>query len=142
MADGEHLYEIRATDAAGSTSSAFNAVRVTVDTAAPAVSGVTPQEGATEVALADNVEATFSEAMDPATLNATTFTLVEQGSGTTISVTVTYDGATKVATLNPDADLQANATYTATVNTGARDAAGNPLATDTAWSFTTAASIS
>jgi hypothetical protein len=33
--DGEHLYEVRATDAAGNTSSASNALRVIVDTAAP-----------------------------------------------------------------------------------------------------------
>jgi hypothetical protein len=35
VADGEHLYEVRATDAAGNTSSASNALRVIVDTAAP-----------------------------------------------------------------------------------------------------------
>ena len=35
MADGEHSYEVRATDGAGNTSSASGVVRVTVDTAAP-----------------------------------------------------------------------------------------------------------
>jgi Bacterial Ig-like domain len=115
---------------------------VTVDTAAPTVDGAAPQDGATEVALAASVEATFSEAMDPATLDPTTFTLVEQGSGTSIGGTVTYDGTTKVVTLDSDTDLHASATYTATVSTGDRNAAGNPLATDTAWSLTTAASVS
>ena len=80
--------------------------------------------------------------MDPATLNQYTFTLVEQGIATPIAATVTYDGATKKATLDPDTDLQASTTYTVTVNTGAEDAAGNPLATYTEWSFTTAASMS
>ena len=142
VSDGEHLYEVRATDAAGNTSSASNAVRVIVDTAAPAVTGVTPHDGAAGVALTDNLEATFSEDMDPATLNQNTFTLVEQGSATPIEATVTYDRVTKRATLNPDTDLQADATYTATVNTCAEDAAGNPLATYTVWSFTTATSMS
>jgi hypothetical protein len=142
VADGEHTYAVRATDAAGNTSNVSNAVRVTVDTAAPSVNGVTPQDGATGVALADNVEVTFSEAMDPTTLNQDTFTLVEQGSATPLVATVTYDGATKKAILNPDADLQTNTTYTAIVNTDAKDAAGNRLATDKVWSFTAAASVS
>jgi len=58
--DGEHLYEVRATDAAGNTSSASNALRVMVDTAAPPVTGVTPQDGAAGVALTDNIEATVT----------------------------------------------------------------------------------
>ena len=142
MYDGEHLYEVRATDAAGNTSSASNTLRVIVDTAAPAVNGATPEDGAAGVAPTDNIEATFSEAMDPDTLNHDTFTLVEQGRATPIEATVTYDGVTKKATLDPDTDFQADATYTATVNTGAEDAAGDPLATYMVWSFTTAASIS
>jgi hypothetical protein len=142
VADGEHTYAVRATDAAGNTSDVSNPVRVTVDTAASAVNGVTPQDDATGVALAHNVEVTFSEAMAPITLNQDTFTLAEQGSATRLVATVTYDGATKKATLNPDTDLQTNTTYTAMVNTGAKDAAGNRLAADKVWSFTAAAPVS
>lgn len=78
------------------------------------------------MALTDTIETSFYEAMDPATLNQNTFTLVEQGSATPLEATVTYDGATKKATLDPDTDVQANTTYTATVTTGAKDAAGQP----------------
>jgi hypothetical protein len=43
--------------------------------------------------------------------------------------------------LNPDADLAANTTYTATIKGGTggvKDAAGNALASDRTWTFTTA----
>ncbi len=80
--------------------------------------------------------------MDPATLNASTFTLTKQGSTTPLAAQITYDQATKKATLNPDADLEAGTTYTATIeggSSGAKDLAGNPLGSEKVWSFTTAA---
>ncbi len=63
---------------------------------------------------------------------------------------VTYDGATKKATLNPGTDLDPDTTYTATIKggaNGAKDVAGNALDQDPntsgnqdkVWSFTTAA---
>ena len=45
------------------------------DTVAPTVSGVAPADGTTDVAATANVEATFSEAMDPTTISGSTFTL-------------------------------------------------------------------
>ncbi len=44
-----------------------------------------------------------------------------------MSATVTYDSATRSATLDPSANLQSGATYVATVTTGAKDLAGNSL---------------
>jgi hypothetical protein len=58
-----------------------------------------------------------------------------------VSATVGYNATTRVATLDPSADLAANTQYTATLTGGAaaiRDTAGNPLTTGT-WTFTTAA---
>jgi hypothetical protein len=112
------------------------------DTVAPTVSGVAPADGTTDVAVTANVEATFSEAMDPVTISGSTFTLTKQGSSQSVTATVSYDAATKKAALDPDADLDPNATYTAAVKggtSGVKDPAGNPLAQDTTWSFTTAA---
>ena len=54
---------------------------------------------------------------------------------------MTYDATTRVATLDPSANLAVNTPYTATLTGGAsaiRDAANNPLAT-VSWTFTTAA---
>src|ERR671921_2799794 len=111
---------------------------------APTVSGVAPQDGATGVAVDANAEATFSEAMDANTLTSNTFTLTKQGAPTPVGATVSYDAATKTATFDPSADLEANTTYTATVKggtSGVKDLAGNPLASDKTWSFTTAVTL-
>jgi hypothetical protein len=139
LSDGSHTFQVKATDAAGNTDATPASQTWGVDTTAPVVDGVTPADGATSVAVTDNVEVTFSEAMDANTLNPDTFTLVEQGSATPVASAVSYDAQAKKAILNPDADLQADATYTATVATGAKDAAGNALGADKVWSFTAAA---
>ncbi len=112
------------------------------DATPPTVSSVAPADGATNVAPTDNVEATFSEDMDASTLTTSTFTLTKQGSSTAVAAAVSYDSATDKATLNPDANLEGNTTYTATVkggSSGVKDAAGNPLGADKVWSFTTQA---
>jgi hypothetical protein len=108
------------------------------DTTAPTVTGMAPADGATGVAVTVATAATFSEAMDASTLTASTFTLARQGTTTAVAATVTYDATAKRATLNPSANLEDGATYTARVTTAAKDAAGNALAADKVWSFTTA----
>jgi Bacterial Ig-like domain len=115
------------------------------DTTPPTITGVSPGDGAADVAPSTNVTATFSEPMDATTLTAATFTLTKQGTTSPVPATVTYDEATRKATLDPNADLDAGATYGATVNggsNGAKDLAGNPLATDKVWSFTVAQAAS
>ena len=108
------------------------------DTTPPTVSGVSPAEGATGVAVSANVTGTFSEAMDPATISGSTFTLTD-GAGAAVAAVVSYDAASRTATLNPSADLANSVTYTARITTGVKDANGNALAADKVWSFTTAA---
>ena len=110
------------------------------DTAAPTVTATSPAAGATGVAVAANVTGTFSEAMTASTITANTFTL--KTGTTTVPAAVSYNSTDKVATLNPSADLAAGSTYTATITggvAGVKDAAGNPLASDRTWTFTTAA---
>ena len=71
--------------------------------------------------------ATFSEAIDPASLTATTFTL-KTAAGAAVAATVSYDASTLTATLTPNAALGASTTYTATVKGGSggvKDLAGN-----------------
>ena len=111
------------------------------DTTAPTVSGVTPADGATGVALSENTTSTFSEDIDASTLTSSTFILTKQGAVQPVAAQVGYDPASRKATLDPAADLEAGATYTATVkggSAGVKDAAGNALASDKSWSFTTA----
>jgi hypothetical protein len=54
-------------------------------------------------------------------------TLKKAGTTKKVAATVTYDAAKKKTTLNPRSGLIRGATYVATVNTGAKDLAGNAL---------------
>jgi len=94
------------------------------DTTAPTVTGTIHTNGQTNVALNTKVGTTFSEVMDPLTINATTFTL-KQGT-TAVPGTVTYAGINAVFT--PTSNLAPSTTYTVTVTTGAKDVRGNSLA--------------
>jgi Domain of unknown function (DUF4082)/Bacterial Ig-like domain/Bacterial Ig domain/Purple acid Phosphatase, N-terminal domain len=114
------------------------------DTTPPTVSSVTPAANATAVGLNSNVTAALSEAMSAATINATTFQLREPG-GAVVPASVAYDAASRTATLDPSAALDNAKLYTATVQggtSGVMDSAGNALAVDRTWSFTTAAPTS
>lgn len=111
----------------------------TADTTPPTVTLVNPAPLASGVCLQRSVNATFSEPMDPATINASTFTLQVTGPplGAALVGTVSYDATTRVATLDPSASLLANTNYTVTVTTGARDLTSNALAANRIWTFST-----
>ena len=104
--------------------------------APPTVVSTVPANGATAVAVNTTISATFSEAMNPATINGTTFTVTGPGA-TPVAGTVTYTGTT--ATFTPTAILANSTVFTATITTGAKDPTGVPLAANFVWSFTTAA---
>ncbi|MBE0502884.1 MAG: DUF3494 domain-containing protein [Desulfuromonadales bacterium] len=108
-----------------------------VDAIAPLVASTVPLDLATDVATNTSVTATFSEAMNPATISTATFSVKETDLGTVVGGTVNLVGTT--ATFTPTNLLTANTNYTATVTTGAQDLAGNALAADKIWSFTTSA---
>jgi hypothetical protein len=96
----------------------------------PRVFSTDPAEGATGVDPAANVTATFSEAMNPSSINDTTFMLRPFGFGQPVDFTVSYDPTTKKAILDPKTDLQLGAIYQAEVTSGATDLAGNRLDQD------------
>jgi hypothetical protein len=102
----------------------------------PTVTSVTPLDGSTAVCPNTAfVTATFSKAMNPATINTTTFTVAS--SGASVSGQVTYNAASKIATFTPTGGLASSTTYTATITTGAADTFGNSLAANFVWTFTT-----
>ncbi len=91
---------------------------------APTVSGTLNANGATNVAINTKVGATFSEPMDPASITATTFFLMQ--GATLVPATVSYTGVSAV--LVPSAHLAPNARYTVTIKGGAggaSDVSGN-----------------
>jgi cytoskeletal protein CcmA (bactofilin family) len=108
-----------------------------VDAIAPVVSSATPWSGATGVAVGSTVTARFSEPMSASSINAATFTL-KQGE-TLMSGAVGY--AVGAAIFTPGLNLSPQTLYTATITTGVVDLAGNHLASNMVWSFTTAPKV-
>jgi hypothetical protein len=104
----------------------------------PMVISEAPPDGTSGICPNTIVTATFSEAMKASTINNTTFTLTGPGL-TSVGGTVTYIASSDVATFTPTSALALNTVYTATITTGAEDLAGDPLASDFVWSFTTSA---
>ena len=103
------------------------------DTTPPTVSSTSPANSVTGVPINTAINATFTEAMDPATLTTATFNL--WAGSTSIGGTVSYSGTT--ATFTPSSSLAYNTYYTATITTGVRDLAGNAMQASYSWSFTT-----
>ncbi len=107
------------------------------DTTPPTVTSTGAANGATGLPVNRASTAVFSEAMDPATINSTTYTVTSGSPATPVSGTVTYAGTT--ATFKPAALLAAGTTYTSTITTVAKDLAGNALASNYVWNWTTGA---
>lgn len=105
---------------------------------APTVTAVTPARDAANVPTNTRlVTATFSEAMDPATVTApATFTLACP-TGTPKLGTVTYAAANNTATLTLASDLPVSTVCTATITTAAKDSTGTAMAANYTWNFTT-----
>ena len=113
----------------------------------PTVTSADPASGNTLVTTSTTgtagggkkILATFSEAIDPTTVNATTFMLTPAGGVALIPASVNYDPATNVATLTTSAALLPDTSYTATISQGVTNTASVPLACIYAWNFKTTA---
>src|SRR5437870_1012796 len=103
----------------------------------PTVTVQAPAPGATGVPLNTTVTASFSKAMNAATITTATFRLRAAGSTADVPATVTVNAAGTLATLTPSSPLGAGTVYTANVAGSVTDAIGTPLGADSLWSFTT-----
>ncbi|MEX2640880.1 MAG: ice-binding family protein, partial [Balneolales bacterium] len=103
------------------------------DTDKPTVVSSDPADNTEDIQLNKIISVTFSEVMDPSTINATTVTL--KNGTTSISGVVEYAGTT--ATFSPENHLQAETSYTIGVTTGARGLSGNDLESFDGSVFTT-----
>ena len=107
---------------------------------APTISSTNPASGAVNVPINNAVSATFSAAMDPTTINNSSFTVMQTVGGAPVSGVVSYDSASQIATFTPSANFAASTQYTATIANTVQDQSGNALAAGAApnpWSFTT-----
>jgi hypothetical protein len=116
----------------------------TTDTTPPAITSVSPTPGSSGVQTGASATATFNEAMTAASIDSSSF-LLRDPSNALVSAAVTYNSGTRTATLTPSSALAASTQYTAVVRGGTvdprvKDSAGNAMAADYTWSFTTAGS--
>ncbi|MFW5882594.1 MAG: Ig-like domain-containing protein [Planctomycetota bacterium] len=106
---------------------------------APEVISVSPFDGALAQTPDVQPSVTFSEAMDPASIDATSIQLSDTVTGITVDTSVDYDSSSYIATIVPALPLAASRTYRGVVTTSVRDTAGVHLADRFTWSFTVAA---
>jgi hypothetical protein len=137
--DGRHSFEVRALGQAGRPDPTPARREWIVDTTGPDVSATSPKDKATNASPGGELSATFSEAVDPATVVGETFVLVAEATGDAVTGKVSYDPATRKARLRPDKALLPLAAYRATITAGVKDLVGNPMPKDHEWSFQTTA---
>jgi hypothetical protein len=99
----------------------------------PRVVSYYPGNGDIDVPSDTVLTVVFDREMDPATINAGTFTL--EGPRGAVNAIVTFDSAT--ATLTPSAPLAGHSSHTARLDRGVSDLLGNEMGVPFAWSFTT-----
>jgi hypothetical protein len=113
---------------------------------APQIVSVTPTPSSFQVPTTSAPTVTFSEPLDPASVNESTFMLVDVWNEPVPS-TISYDANAFKVTITPAQPLQPGSLYTVTIKGGASaphitDATGTPLASDYTWSFAAAISPS
>ena len=108
------------------------------DTTPPTITSVSPADGASGVTAGTAVSVSFSEAMNQSSSQAA-FSLVNSTTLAAVAGAFSWSGNTM--TFTPSVPLAALTQFTAKVAGGAggaKDVAGNALAADKTWSFTTA----
>jgi len=144
LSEGSHTFYVKARDEAGHEDQSPAQLSFTLDTTQPMVKSTTPSV-ATGVGRGTDLTATFSEKMSTSTVNTTTFKLFKvnpdgtQTQITDVVASLSFDGLT--ATLNPFGEkttlLARSTKYKGVITTGTKDLAGNLLAQQMSWTFTT-----
>lgn len=86
-----------------------------------------------------SIAATFSIAMNAATINASSFILAPANGAALVPASVSYNAATNAATLTTSSALLADTSYNAVIMPSVTSAAGTPMGCAYAWNFKTAA---
>ncbi|AUM11349.1 Ig-like domain-containing protein [Ketobacter alkanivorans] len=142
LSDGSYAITATAADTAGNTSAASSAFNITVDTAGPSVSTLSPTDGNTSVAYTSNLVIVFGETVTVGTGNI----VIYNGGGSvfeTIPVgdaRVTGSGSNTI-TINPSGTFVGGSDYYVQIAAGTfADGLGNTyggIADTTTWNFTT-----
>ncbi|HUQ19407.1 MAG TPA: Ig-like domain-containing protein, partial [Gemmatimonadaceae bacterium] len=94
--------------------------------------------GQSGVSGLSTIVATFNESLDPTSVNSSTFLVTVTATGAAVAGTVSFNSSSLQAIFIPTSTLQPNTNYTVTLTTGMKDAAGNALASNNVFTFTTA----
>lgn len=105
------------------------------DEAPPEVIATSPIDGSYDVSEQARISATFSEEMDPVSLNK--YTIILSDGNQDISGKITYDKRTSKAAFFPLEKLKTGQKYTVLISNGAKDTAGNAMQSPREWTFTT-----
>ena len=97
-----------------------------------------PVNSATTVVGTDPIVWTFSEAINPATVNANNFVIVDSVDGTTPTGSYVLSANNTIITFTPAVALTTATKYFLTANTNITDVNGNHLAVNSSTSFTVA----
>ena len=120
----------------------------------PLVISTSPINGAASVPFDKVITATFNEAMNPATISPSSFSLANTGplggrmavsgknSSTLVAGDLKYNGETFTMSFTPTAKLIAGTNYSATVFATVKDLKGNAMQVDYVWTFSTATAAS
>lgn len=92
-----------------------------------------PYPGSSEVPVNTNINAHFNKALNPSTINSSTFLL--RANNSSVPGSVSYKDS--IATFNPSSSLQEGTIYIATITTAVEDLYGNFPETNYNWNFIT-----
>ncbi len=106
-----------------------------IDITAPNILQVSPANETLDVESSSDIQVIFSEDMLATSFNDNIFTL--QSAGKNAAFDMAFDELSREATFTPLSALGPLRTYDVNLSNTVTDLSGNPLASDTSWSFST-----
>ena len=131
----------KAVAATAAATAAATEKATTGEKAPPKVLNTIPADGDTEVPVTSLISATFSQEMNSQTINKNTFIVRKEGVPSPVKGNISLSPDRKTAIFDSEPDLEPNTKYTAEINEGAKDVAGNALVAGKRWSFTTTTTV-
>lgn len=105
----------------------------------PTVVSTFPTQNALNISTSSTISVTFSDDMNPMTINSSTFVVNSTHTGLQ-SGTISYDGASKTATFTLAQLFSAGDVFSVALTIAIEDSSGASLASSYVWTFTTAVS--
>lgn len=107
------------------------------DTTPPTIQSKSPTNNEQNVSINTTLSVTFSEAMNPSSINSSTFVLSLNNN----VINGSYSYSNNTAVFTPSNNLNSSTTYTAAVGYLVEDLAGNNMEQGEVWTFTTGTEV-